>query len=67
MKVQIGMRPPFKYPEGFRKFPYCTGKYVSSIVGKEVEANMPVWAELHRDKDGPYYKLYTYMREPVIA
>lgn len=58
-------KPPV--PAGFRKFPYCTGGYKKTILGKEVENDQPVWAEIRTDKkaifaeDRTFYKLYTFI------
>jgi hypothetical protein len=54
-------------PAGYRKFKFCTGGYKESILGKEVESENPVWAEVRYDKkalfvgDRKFYRLYTYV------
>lgn len=53
-------------PEGFRKLKFCTGGYKSSILGKELESEYPIWAEPRYDKnatfeeDRKFFRLYTF-------
>lgn len=56
-------------PAGFRKIKQCKGGYKPSIIGKQWEAENPLWAEPRYDKnaifkdDRKYYRIYTYIKE----
>jgi hypothetical protein len=66
MKQTVTTKKP-AIPAGYRKFPFCTGGYKASIIGREVESNTPVWAEARYDskaifaEDRKFYRLYTYV------
>lgn len=64
----ITTKKPKQVPMGYRKFKYCTGGYKPSILGKEIEHDQPIWAEVRYDKnalfadDRKYYRLYTFTK-----
>ena len=67
MKQIVTKKRPKVTPVGYRRFKFCTGGYKESIIGKEVESNQPVWAEVRYDPkpvfkdDRKYYRLYTFV------
>jgi hypothetical protein len=58
-----------KTPVGYKKYPKDRGKYLNSILGKEIESEQIVWAERRIDHgalfegDKIYYRLYTFVKE----